>query len=174
VEKIPARVPPFEEVRERVLEAARKERAEKLARERAKALLEQLQQQRDIDAVAARAGLRVEETEPFRRVDGAIPGLGDAGGLQADAFALSPANPIAGRVYDVEGDSMIAVLKERIPIDESRFASEREALRRRLEEQGKSAIVEALTNELKARAAIEVQPDYLASIEGRGPRRSGS
>ncbi len=173
VEKIPARIPPFEEVRERVVEAARKERASDRARERAKALLEQLKQTRDIDAVAAGAGLRVEETEPFRRVDGAIPGLGSSADLQADAFALSPENPIAARAYDAGGDSVVVMLKERIPIGESEFAAEKERLRRRLQDQRKGAIIEAFTNHLKARAAIQVHPDYLATIERR-PARSGS
>src|SRR5439155_11520008 len=81
-----AHAPPLDEVRERVTADARRERGEALARERGEKLLARAREI-GLDQAAAEAGVRVEETGPFERVD-AIPTLGRVADLTADAFTL--------------------------------------------------------------------------------------
>src|SRR5207245_11770777 len=92
-----AHAAPLGGVRERVTADARRERGEALARERGEKLLARAREI-GLDQAAAEAGVRVEETGPFERVD-AIPTLGRLADLTADAFSRAPEAPPAPKVY---------------------------------------------------------------------------
>src|SRR5207245_11617192 len=96
-----AHAPPLDEVRERVTTDARRERGEAAARERGEKLLARAREI-GLDQAAAEAGVQVEETGPFERVD-SIPTLGRLADLTADAFSLTPEAPLAPKVYRTGG-----------------------------------------------------------------------
>src|SRR5439155_1489174 len=110
-----AHAPPLDEVRERVTADARRERGEAAARERADKLLARAREI-GLDQAAAEAGVQVEETGPFERVD-SIPKIGRVAALTADAFALAPETPLAPKVYTTGGDAIVAALRARTPAD---------------------------------------------------------
>src|SRR5437773_118248 len=110
-----AHTPPLDEVRERVTADARRERGEAAARERADKLLARAREI-GLDQAAAEAGVQVEETGPFERVD-SIPKIGRVADLTADAFTLTPEAPLAPKVYGTGGDAIVAALRAHTPAD---------------------------------------------------------
>jgi peptidyl-prolyl cis-trans isomerase D len=187
VEKLPAHVPELSAIRDRVETAVRNEGAQALAKTAAESMLTELQKTPDIDAVAktfdakadtAKAhGAKVEETGGFTRQAASIPNLGAAPELSKAAFQLTAEKPVAPAVYNVAGNSVVAVLKERIPADEEKFQAEKANLIKQAEERGKQETMEQFVNYLKAHASIQVSDDYLASVAetghelGGGPRQ---
>jgi peptidyl-prolyl cis-trans isomerase D len=172
-EKLSSHLPALAEVHDRVEDAVRKERAEEMAKAKAQAVLAELQNA-DIDTVASRNNLKVEETGPFGRQGTYVPKVGNAPDLKKAAFQLTAEKPVAPAVYLVSGSSVVAVLKERIPADEAKFEADKANLMRRAEEQAKGQAMEEFVNYLKARASIEVGAEYLASIPDTGHPLDGS
>jgi len=158
-----AHAPPLDEVRERVTADARRERGEALARERGEKLLARAREI-GLDQAAAEAGVRVEETGPFERVD-AIPTLGRLADLTADAFSLTPEAPLAPKVYRTGGDAIVAALRARTPADMAGFEGAKEKLRETLQRQKHEAVLTAYMSYLKERAqregALDVHGDAL-------------
>jgi peptidyl-prolyl cis-trans isomerase D len=175
-EKLPSHVPPLAEIHEHVEQAARNEQAESLAKKKADELLPELQKS-DIDAVAKANKLKVEETGPFTRPGTYVPNIGNAPELKKAAFELTADKPAAPAVYTASGASVLAVFKERIPADEDQFKTQKADLLRQVLDRRRGQAMEEFTNYLKARATIDINQDFLASIPdtGRildgGPRR---
>src|SRR5579884_331133 len=163
----PAHVPPLEDIRDRVLADFRRARGEQLARDRAEALRAQAATDGLVKAAAA-ARLEVIETGPFDRRTAAIPKLGVAPELRADAFALTPEAPLAPKVYVVGGDAVVAALAERLPADMTGFAAAKEQLADRLLQQKRTEITTAYLDFLKRRAQQEGALDVRADALGQG------
>jgi len=166
-EKIPAHLPPLAEIRERVEQAVRNEKAEALAKSKADAALGQLPTA-GIDGVATAAGLKVEETGEFTRQVTAVPHIGTSPELVAAAFALTPEKPLGPAAYTVGGSSVIVALKDRVPSDEAKFNADKDKLIRQMEERRRGQAMESFLNYLKARAAIELNQEFLASVADTG------
>src|SRR5437899_1824077 len=156
-----AHAPPLDEVRERVTADARRERGEAAARERADKLLARAREI-GLDQAAAEAGVQVEETGPFERVD-SIPKIGRVAALTADAFALAPEAPLAPKVYTTGGDAIVAALRARTPADMASFEGAKDQLRETLLKQKREAVLTAYLSYLMRRAqsegALEVRTD---------------
>lgn len=172
-DKVPSHIPQLTEVRERVEAAARKERADGLAKAKAEAVLAELQGT-DLDTVAKKNNLKVEETGPFGRPGTYVPKVGSSEDLKKAAFQLTPEKPVAPAVYSVGGSSVVAVLREHTPADEAKFESDKDNLKRQAEERAKGQAITEFINYLKARASIELEEDYLASIPETGHPLDGS
>lgn len=164
VEKLPSRVPELAEIRDQVAAAAREEQAARVARERAEALVARLQEKADLDALAAEESLAVEKSEPFRRLDGIIPGLGAQPELRVDAFALTAARPLAPRAYEVEEGAVVAVLDERLPADETAFDAQKDSIRTQIDDRRKRLVMESFLAELRERARIRINPEALDRV----------
>src|SRR5437762_3005552 len=161
-----AHAPPLDEVRERVAADARRERAEAAARERADKLLARA---RDIglDQAAAEAGVQVEETGPFERVD-AIPKIGRVADLTADAFTLTPEAPLAPKVYRTGGDAIVVALRAHTPADMAGFEDAKDKLRETLLKQKREAVLTAYLSYLMKRAQSEGALEVRADARPRG------
>jgi peptidyl-prolyl cis-trans isomerase D len=155
-ERLPSRVPDLQEVRPQVETLLREKRAREAARTKAEELLERLKgaSPPDLDALAATEGLGVEESGQIGRMGPYVPNVGNAPDLKEAAFRLTAESPVAPAVYDVSGDAVIAVLQERIPADESRFADERGPLEERVRQQEQNAALQQFLAELKKQAQI--------------------
>jgi len=156
-----AHAPPLDEVRERVTADARRERGEAAARERADKLLARAREI-GLDQAAAEAGVQVEETGPFERVD-SIPKIGRVADLTADAFTLAPEAPLAPKVYATGGDAIVVALRARTPADMAGFEGAKDQLRETLLKQKREAVLTAYLSYLMRRAqsegALEVRTD---------------
>ncbi len=173
IEKLPAHVPPLAEIHDRVASSARNDRAGQLATTKAETLLAELKKS-DIDTVAKTANAKVDETGPFNRQVASIPKIGNAAELKKDAFQLTAEKPVAPAVYSVSGSSVIAVLKERVPADEEQFKTEKDRLMQQAEERRKAQTIEEFVNYLKARAAVQLDQEYIASVPDTGHPLDGS
>lgn len=154
-ERIPSAVPPLDQIRTKVEEDLVNQKASELAHKRAEELLAQLKDKKSIQDVAGEDKLTVEQSAEIGRFGGYLPNIGTAPALKEAAFALTPENPVAPAVYDVNGDAIIAVLAERLPADESRFESEKASIEERLRSQAAAAAVRTFIDQLKAKAEIE-------------------
>jgi peptidyl-prolyl cis-trans isomerase D len=166
IERIESHIPELSAIRPRVETAVRNEKSQAQAKEKAEGLLKRLQESKDLDALAAAEGLKVDETGPVGRRGAYIPGLGNVAALKTDAFALSAESPVAPAVYASDRDSVIAVLKEQIPADETGFATQEKTLTVQTRRQLEGAILQQFVNHLKANAKIDIDPSYGGSIGG--------
>ncbi|HYR96583.1 MAG TPA: SurA N-terminal domain-containing protein, partial [Candidatus Binatus sp.] len=153
-ERVEAHVPPLDEVRDRVLADARRERGEAAAREHAEKLLARAREV-GLEKASVEAGAEVQHTGPFDRRAGTIPQVGPAPDLRTDAFALTSEAPLAPKVYGAAGDAIVAALRERLPADMSGFASAKVALHDSLLQQKRQAVLTAYMDYLKERAHRE-------------------
>ena len=151
-------LPELAEVRARVEQAYRQERATTLARQLAEQLLSAAQDSKDLRAAAQDLALTVEESGAFSRSYGAfIPRIGNAPQLAEEAFTLSAEEPVASEVYTVSGKFLVAALKEAQVADFAALeASERSQLETRLLDQKKEQAVTDKINALLDEARLEI------------------
>jgi len=161
-----AHAPPLDEVRERVTADARRERGEAAARERADKLLARAREI-GLDQAAAEAGVQVEETGPFERVD-SIPKIGRVADLTADAFTLAPEAPLAPKVYATGGDAIVVALRAHTPADMAGFEDAKDKLRETLLKQKREAVLTAYLSYLMKRAQSEGALEVRADARPRG------
>ncbi len=161
-ERIPSAIPDLTAVRSKVENDVRRQHASAAAKKRAEELLAQLKTQPDIDAVAKREQIHVEESNQVGRIGSYIPSIGSLDELKAAAFRLTPEAPVAPAVYEINGDSVVAVLATKIPADESRLESEKPAYRQRLQQRAEANAVQHFLEQLKSNAQIQVGQ----SVEG--------
>ncbi len=173
LDKIAAHVPALEEIRAKVEEAAKKEKAGEIAKQKAEAFLAEAKKS-GIEAAAKAAGREIEETAGFPRSGAYVPKVGNSEDLKKAAFQLTKESPLAPAVYDVNGDSYIIALNEKIPADESQFATQKDTLIKQAEDRRKGQVAEEFINGLIAKANIERNAAFLASLSGNGGRSSRS
>jgi peptidyl-prolyl cis-trans isomerase D len=155
-QRIPSRIPLFDEVKDKVRERLVQERAARGARSAAEAFRNRLREQRA-------SGLRFEEVTvmegvvpvalaPFTRTQ-PIDRMGYVAALNDAAFAT----PLGDSTEVIETPPGFVILRpeERIPADESKFAEAADALRKETLTQRQSAHVEEWLKELRARAKLQ-------------------
>ena len=162
-EKIPSRIPPLEEIRDKVLAEIRDEQATAKAREHAEALRKIAAEKKSLEEIAAAERISIEETGPFTRLGDYVPRIGSAPELKHDAFALTKDAPVASQAYVVGGDAYVAMLKEHAPADLAEFDKKKDELVKRHLEDERQAAMDALLNQLKRRANIQVNRSVLTS-----------
>jgi peptidyl-prolyl cis-trans isomerase D len=159
-------VPPFAEIRERVLADARRTAGEAKAKERADALLARAREV-GLDAAAKEMSLEVRTTGLFAHRAGSIPQLGAAPELREAAFALAATAPLAGQVYAVGGDAVVAALAEEQDASMTGFESEKAALQDSLLARKRQAVYGRYLADLKKQAmdqgALLVRADALGT-----------
>jgi peptidyl-prolyl cis-trans isomerase D len=165
VERIPSAVPPLDEIRAKVEADVRTKKGSEVARQRAEAILAKLKEKRPIDEVAAEENVKVQESREIGRFGGYVPSLGTMPALKDAAFALTPENPVAPVVYELDGDAVVAVLTERLPPDASRFDSEKASIAERLRGQAAAAAVRTFVDQLKAKSQIEYGMGITGTID---------
>src|SRR5262245_44905270 len=132
LEQMPAGVPPLAEIKDRVIDAIKRERAEAKATERAKALAAALAKGGDFLATAKADGFTTGETGLFSRAeplkDRALPGTVVVAALQ------TPVGQVSEPIRAGTGIYIVKTL-ERQPADQAGFDKKREELEKQLLEQ---------------------------------------
>ncbi len=169
-EVVPAKQVPLEAAR---LDIAKdllvKERAAKLAQDRARAALEAAKKGKALAALFPEkppveiGGQPVvaEETGPFSRGSPFLPKVGQAPEILADALAAKKGD-VLPRVYDTPGGPVIAAVTLREKPEAAAFESQREALATRLRNRKESQVLGAWLKELRTNAKVETNPELLA------------
>jgi peptidyl-prolyl cis-trans isomerase D len=150
VEALPAALPPLAEIRDRVVAAVRRQKAEAQALERAKQIAKDARAG-DFGAAAKQAGASTGETSVFTRQAPAERLPGDA----MVAALRTPLNGVTDPVRVPQGYYVLKVL-ERIPADMSGFAGERDKLSREVLTQKQNRAWESWVAEARSKAKIDV------------------
>lgn len=152
VEQIPAGVPPLPDIKPRVIEAIRRDRAEALATERAKALAASLEKGGDFSAAAKAAGFSTGEIPFFSRAEppkerGALPGNVLLAALQTAAGQLAEPVRAGAAVYVVK-------TLERQPPDPQGFARQQAELEKQTLDQKRGQVWESWVRARRAATKV--------------------
>ena len=150
-ESLPAAVPPFAEVKDRVVAAVKRERAEAQALERAKQLAADAKN--DFAGAARKAGATAGETARFSLAKPAEKFPGDAM-LAAFQTAL---NGVTEPVKTAQGYYVLKVV-ERTPPDPTGLATERDKVAKELLQQKQSQAWQAWVDAARAGAKVQTSP----------------
>ena len=161
IEVIPAGVPPLADIRDKVVAAVKRQKAETVALERAKQLAAD-GKSGDLQAVAKRAGAQTGETQRFSRAKPAerLPGDAQVAALQ------TPAGDVTAPVKSPQGYYVLKVLERAAP-NMAELPAERERLSKEVLAQKQSQAWEAWINGARANAKVET-----FAGAARAPRRS--
>jgi hypothetical protein len=157
--KSPSQVPELAAIRDQVEKAARAKLAADKAKETAEKILAAAKE-KGLEAAAQEHGLAVEETGPVGRTDNQVGAIGMSPDLAKQAFELTMDSPLAPSVYDVDGNSIVAALRQRIAADPAGFESQKTQLIEQAEAQLRSSVLTDFVTELRGRADIEIGKAY--------------
>jgi peptidyl-prolyl cis-trans isomerase D len=160
IEVIPAGVPPLVEIRDKVVAAVKRQKAEAAALERAKQLATE-GKAGDLQAVARKVGAQTGETARFSRAKPAerLPGDAQVAALQ------TPAGDVTAPVKSPQGYYVLKVLERAAP-NMAELPAERERLSKEVLAQKQSQAWEAWINGARANAKVET-----FAGAARAPRR---
>jgi peptidyl-prolyl cis-trans isomerase D len=149
IETIPAGVPPLPEIRDKVVAAVKRQKAEALGLERARQLAAEAQNG-DLQAVARKTGAQSGETARFSRAKPAerLPGDAQLAALQART------GEVTAPIKSPQGYYVLKVLERAAP-NMAELASERERLSREVLTQKQSQAWEAWVSGARANAKVE-------------------
>ncbi|KIH76835.1 peptidyl-prolyl cis-trans isomerase D [Geoalkalibacter ferrihydriticus] len=160
-ERRASRLPELDEVRAKVEEAYRQEKAAELARQAAAEFLAELKQDNgDIEQLARQKGLRLQESGRFSGAyENFIPRLGENAPLTAAAFELNEPGDIAPEVYEIDDNYVVAALKEFLPADMNLLDDNlRAELRNALQVRKQEAALDTKVDALRSEANIQITP----------------
>ncbi len=154
VEQIPAGVPPLPDIKARVIDAIKRERAEALAVERAKALIASVEKGGDFLAAAKAAGFSTGEIPLFSRAEPPKDRTALPGGVLVAALQTA-----AGQMAEpVRAGAAVYVVKtlERQPPDPQGFDRQRAELEKQALEQKRSQVWDSWIRARRAASKVEL------------------
>ncbi len=157
---------PLTEVRSQIEKGLREKKASGLMLQKAKALLSQLKTEKDIQGIAKKNGLGIEETGWFPRNATQISKIGPLQEMAPGGIAVSMHQPIPDRIYQGQGAVYLFALKESQPADMERFQQEKKALQERMLAKKQQQILQKFVESLRAKAQIEVGAQLLEKEAG--------
>jgi len=156
-------VPTLDEVKARVADDLRLEKATEMAKQRAAAVANDLKTAKDFAAAAKRAGLEVKTTELVAR-GAAIPDLGTSEAVDAAAFAL-PQGGVSDAISTPTGTAVIRVV-EKVGVTDAEIESGKDALREELVNTRRDKFFGAYMQKAKSGLKINIRQDTLARVVG--------
>ena len=158
-----ARVPKFDEVKEKVRTDAVNEKALALARAKAAEVAAAVKGGATLEAAAKSAGKDVRSTELIAR-NSVIPDVGVSPAVDAVAFGLA-ANATSG-VIDTDSGAAIVKVVEKTAVNEAELATARDSLRKELVETRRNRFFASYMAKAKTTLTIREYPDALARASG--------
>ncbi len=156
LEKKAPEIPPLEEVRDQVEKRLRTEESRQLARKKAEEILEEARTGGSFDELAKGEGRKPLETGFFSRLRGYVPRIGASEELVEAAFALTEANPLPDRVFEVNGRFYIIRLKEREEPNRQAFVAERQDIQKRQEQEKAQEVYREWLAELRQQKEVKI------------------
>jgi peptidyl-prolyl cis-trans isomerase D len=158
-----AYIPKLDEVKARVTDDVKQEKAIEMAKQRAAAIAAELKSAKDFTAAAKRAGLEVKTTELVTR-GAAIPDLGISESIDAVAFSL-PQGGVSDAITTPTGTAIVRVA-EKVNVTDAEIESGRDQLREELINQRRDKFFGAYMQKAKQGLTITTREDTLARIIG--------
>jgi peptidyl-prolyl cis-trans isomerase D len=150
-------VPPLDEVKAKIEQTLTASKAQELLTQKANTLLEQLRKEKSIARVAEQNGLKLEETGVFARSATQVPKIGELPELTRGGILLSEHHPIADKVYKDKEHAYIIAFKAGEPADMTRFAQEKETVKKQVLAEAQQRVMKKFIDDLKAKADIRIQ-----------------
>lgn len=163
-ERTEAAVPSLDTVRSKIEKSLTESKANHLALEKAKSLLEQLKKEKDIAKVAQQNGLKAEETGWFLRSAAQLPKIGELAEAKAGGIALSAQKPFPDKAYAQKDAAYIVAFKASQGADMEQFEKEKEQLRNQTLGESRQQVMQRFIENLKAKADIKIHPGVLEEI----------
>jgi peptidyl-prolyl cis-trans isomerase D len=158
-----AYVPKLDEVKTRVSDDVKLEKATELVKQRASALATELKNAKDFAAAAKRAGLEVKTTELIAR-GAAVPDLGISEAVEAAAFSLPPGG-VSDAITTPTATAVIRVA-EKVNVTDTEIETGRDQMREELVNQRRDKFFGAYMQKAKQALKINVRDEVLARITG--------
>jgi peptidyl-prolyl cis-trans isomerase D len=158
-----AYVPKLDDVRARVSDDLKIEKAAELVKQRAPALATELKSAKDFAAAARRAGLEVKTTELIAR-GAAVPDLGISEAVDAAAFSL-PQGGVSDAIATPTATAVVRVA-EKVNVTDAEIELGRDQLRDELVNQRRDKFFGAYMQKAKQALTITVRDEVLARITG--------
>jgi peptidyl-prolyl cis-trans isomerase D len=156
---VESRIRPLDQVRARIVQTLKQDRAMELAREAARDELKDLLQAQGNSTSAS--SVEIQTSEPFNR-RGFIPGLGSNPELAADLFAAEQGQWL-GQAYQVGNTYVLARLSERVPAEQEQWEEQKSTWMSAMNRTRAQVFLEAFLQGLRDKAEIEVvTPEILA------------
>lgn len=133
----PPSTPTFEEIRDRVEQNFKEERASSLLAQKTQELSDRAKADHDLKKAAKELGAEVK-TSDFVAPDGQVPEIGSMTGPAAVAFSLKPGE-ISGPINSAATGVVLAVIEQQAPTDAD-FAAKKDQIRDALLQQKQSEV----------------------------------
>lgn len=163
-ERTEAAVPSLDTVRSKIEKNLTESKANNMALEKAKSLLEQLKKEKDIAKIAQQNGLKLEETGWFLRSAAQLPKIGELGEAKAGGIALSAQKPFPEKPYAQKDAAYVVAFKGSQGADMAQYDKEKEQLRNQAVGEGRQQVMQRFVENLKAKADVKIHPGALEEI----------
>lgn len=158
-----AYLPKLDEVKARVADDVRQDKAAEMAKQRATAIAAVLKGAKDFAAAVKKAGLEVKTTELIARGT-AIPDLGISEAVDAAAFAL-PQGGVSDAIATPSGTAVVRVV-EKVGVTDAELESGKDVLRDELVNARRDKFFGAYMQKAKTGLKINIKQDTLARVVG--------
>lgn len=163
-EKIPERIPDFEEVRAAAERAYRDAEASALALAAANEFMAKVQAGEDFAAVANAGGQRLNDSLPFSRQEQFIQPLGGNRKMRDAAFALGANESLLEEPFVIAGDVYIASVSNREVPEGSDLEEKVSDIRAQMTQSRREEVFQRYVEELRAAAVVEVYSERLDAL----------
>jgi peptidyl-prolyl cis-trans isomerase D len=158
-----AYIPKVDEVKTKVADDLKADKAADMARARASAIATELKTTKDFAATAKKYNLEVKSTELIAR-GSAIPDLGISEAIDAAAFAL-PQGGVSDAIITPQGTAIVRV-SEKVAVTDSEIEGGKDQLREELVNERRDKFFGAYMQKAKTGLKITTREDMLARITG--------
>jgi len=161
IDKKESRIPPLDEVKNRVHQKVIELKTEEKARQVSEDLLNQIRSGKEIKEVTKEKGYSLEETGFFTRTAGAVPKIGPAGEFMVMLSSLTERNPIPKEVLRTKDGFFVVKLLVSEPADQNKFPSVKKNLENRLINQKQEEYLQNWLSQLRSKAKIDINKELL-------------
>ncbi len=148
-------LPPLAQIKDRVAEAARLEKAKEAAAQETKQMLARLRKGETLAKLAAQMGLTVRDSGFFTRPQG-FPGHPQARNLTTAAFTLTASHPFPTEPITLNGENFLLAYKEKRQPNPEQFAQAKEEMQKALLDLKREMVFSQWLTEERRRAKIKV------------------
>jgi peptidyl-prolyl cis-trans isomerase D len=156
-------IPKLDEVKTKVEDDVKQEKATELAKQRAAAIAADLKTAKDFEAAVKKAGLAVKSTELIPR-GSAIPDLGISEAVDAAAFSL-PQGGVSDVITTPTGTAIVRVV-EKVAVTDAEVETGKDQLRDELVNARRDKFFAAYMQKAKTGLKITMREDTLARVTG--------
>jgi peptidyl-prolyl cis-trans isomerase D len=165
----PPATPTFEEVRSKIEEEFKNERANALLSQKTQELSDRAKAEHDLKRAAKELGATVK-TSDFVAPDGQVPDLGSMTGQAAQAFTMKPGE-ISGPINGGSNGVVLALLESQQPAD-TEFAAKRDQIREQLLQNKQQEIfglfVSNLRDQMEKSGKIKINQEEMKALTHSG------